>query len=148
MQALIQGGVRDIVTLGTSIPNSLRSRKICQTFSDHPVSIYFTAGVHPHDAKTCNSETIQNLKSLSNDPVIPFLVFFFFSAPFYHFSNSSFFWCPFLRKWLLLVNAGLTLIGISVPSKFKNFGLKNRSSWQSSSKSHFTFMREKPLALS
>ena len=29
-------------------------------------SLYFTAGVHPHDAKSCNVETLDALRALAN----------------------------------------------------------------------------------
>jgi TatD DNase family protein len=34
----------------------------------YPKVLYSTAGVHPHDAKSCNSNTIETLKKLAASP--------------------------------------------------------------------------------
>ena len=49
---------------GSCLKTSRKAQQIATQF-DH---LYFTAGVHPHNAKQCNSETIGELRQLLSDP--------------------------------------------------------------------------------
>lgn len=51
---------------GTCIRTSNAARKLCEQTTDYP--LYFTAGVHPHNAKTCNRETMDTLRQLAAHP--------------------------------------------------------------------------------
>jgi len=50
-----------MIITGTSIKSSRDAFKLTQNY---PYCLTSTAGVHPHDAKTCNNETIDTLTSL------------------------------------------------------------------------------------
>lgn len=58
-------GVCQVVITGTSERDS---RKAMQLAHERPGVLFFTAGVHPHDAKTCGPSTINNLAQLASDP--------------------------------------------------------------------------------
>jgi TatD DNase family protein len=57
--------VTPIIVTGTSIRSSEQAQSLCK---EHPELLYHTAGVHPHDAKSCNEGTIERLRSLASDP--------------------------------------------------------------------------------
>jgi TatD DNase family protein len=59
----VQAGVSTIITIGTD----LRSSEKAVEFSHQFESVYATVGVHPHDAKTFNAQTIDRLRELSHD---------------------------------------------------------------------------------
>ena len=61
-------GVKNIITLGTSVHSSLRCQSICKTYQGSEVALSFTAGVHPHDAKSCTPDTISQLARMASDP--------------------------------------------------------------------------------
>ena len=44
----------------------MRARDICDASSE--ASLYFTAGVHPHEAKSCDGNTISVLRELAGHP--------------------------------------------------------------------------------
>jgi TatD DNase family protein len=54
-------GVSQMLLTGTSIRNSENSSKIAQKY---PGVLYSTAGIHPHDAKSFDAQSIPKLKSL------------------------------------------------------------------------------------
>ena len=51
-----------MIITGTSERASIYAAKYA---SQYPGKLYSTAGVHPHDAKSCTSETIKNLENLA-----------------------------------------------------------------------------------
>jgi TatD DNase family protein len=58
----IAAGVYKMVVTGTSIKSSLEAQTLASRFPD---ILYSTAGVHPHNAKNCNNETIKMLRDLA-----------------------------------------------------------------------------------
>lgn len=64
----LDNGVDHMILTGTSIRGSKESAEIA---SDYPEILYSTAGIHPHDAKSFNAESIRELRKLLNlDQVI------------------------------------------------------------------------------
>lgn len=60
--------VDKIIVTGSSIPSSIKAAKYVQNY---PGVLYSTCGVHPHDAKTCDDNTIDTLRQLAqNDQVV------------------------------------------------------------------------------
>lgn len=57
----LAAGVSTMLLTGTSIRNSEQSSKIAQQY---PGILYSTAGIHPHDAKSFDNQTIPKLKTL------------------------------------------------------------------------------------
>ncbi|WP_282937435.1 TatD family hydrolase [Paenibacillus sp. RC67] len=58
-------GVSPIIITGTSLRSSLEAARYAGRF---PGQLYATAGVHPHDAKSCNDTTLKDLKKLAALP--------------------------------------------------------------------------------
>ncbi len=56
-------GVTPIIITGSSLISSKLSANYA---SKYPQMIYSTAGIHPHDAKTCNDSTMGELEKLAN----------------------------------------------------------------------------------
>lgn len=54
-------GVEAMVVTGTDLDESRKAMELC---ADDPAYLYSTAGVHPHDAKDCDGETIETLRTL------------------------------------------------------------------------------------
>ena len=61
-------GLVACVLTGTSVHSSSASRDLADSDLSDTLPLFFTAGVHPHDAKTCNQETIGQLRDLASDP--------------------------------------------------------------------------------
>ena len=59
--------VERIIITGTTVANSFEAQKMVKDHNDY--KLYFTAGIHPHNAKTCNNETINKLRELLKDPL-------------------------------------------------------------------------------
>ncbi|WP_028612299.1 TatD family hydrolase [Paenibacillus harenae] len=59
--------VTPLILTGTSLRNSLEAARYAGRYSG---KLYATAGVHPHDAKSCNEETITKLKELAALPQV------------------------------------------------------------------------------
>ena len=62
VQSAIDAGVSPLIITGTSERASVYAAKYA---SQYPGKLYSTAGVHPHDAKSCTPETIKNLENLA-----------------------------------------------------------------------------------
>lgn len=60
-------GVSPLIITGTSLRSSTEAARYAERF---PGKLYATAGVHPHDAKSCNTGTITELKKLAALPQI------------------------------------------------------------------------------
>ncbi|VDK81580.1 unnamed protein product [Litomosoides sigmodontis] len=60
-----QAGLCKIMVTGTSIKVSEEAQELAQRF---PNFLFFTAGVHPHDAKEFDDHTICKLKKLCSAP--------------------------------------------------------------------------------
>ena len=61
-----EAGVYPLIITGTN----LRSSKTASDYASRNKEIYSTAGVHPHDAKTCDDMTIEQLRQLSRQPKV------------------------------------------------------------------------------
>lgn len=62
MQSAIEAGVSPLIITGTSERSSSLAAKYA---SQYPGKLYSTAGVHPHDAKSCTQDTMKNLENLA-----------------------------------------------------------------------------------
>ncbi|MGG1637979.1 TatD family hydrolase [Paenibacillus sp. NRS-1760] len=60
-------GVSPLVITGTSLRNSMEAARYAGRL---PGKLYSTAGVHPHDAKSCTDETMKKLKQLAVQPQV------------------------------------------------------------------------------
>ncbi|KAK6023037.1 hypothetical protein OSTOST_11244 [Ostertagia ostertagi] len=56
-----QSGISKLMITGTCEKISKESMKLAETM---PGFLYFTAGVHPHDAKDFDNNTLDNLRAL------------------------------------------------------------------------------------
>ena len=64
----VAAGVSTMIVTGTSIKSSIDGQKLAQA---NPGVLFSTAGVHPHDAKNCNEQTINSLRTLAaNNEVV------------------------------------------------------------------------------
>ena len=61
-------GVGGVIVTGTSVVDSRRALKLVRSTAAHAVKLYCTAGVHPHDAKSCDEETISVLREMLQAP--------------------------------------------------------------------------------
>eukprot|EP00200_Dunaliella_tertiolecta_P002448 CAMPEP_0202344448 /NCGR_PEP_ID=MMETSP1126-20121109/4127_1 /ASSEMBLY_ACC=CAM_ASM_000457 /TAXON_ID=3047 /ORGANISM="Dunaliella tertiolecta, Strain CCMP1320" /LENGTH=299 /DNA_ID=CAMNT_0048935643 /DNA_START=105 /DNA_END=1004 /DNA_ORIENTATION=+ len=61
-----RANVASMIVTGTCLRTSLAAKELCEATTSYP--LYFTAGVHPHTAKTCNSTTIPKLRQLASSP--------------------------------------------------------------------------------
>lgn len=59
--------VSPLIITGTSVRNSVEAARYAARF---PKKLYATAGIHPHDAKSCNEETMAKLKELAALPQV------------------------------------------------------------------------------
>ncbi len=57
-------GVKALIVTGTSIEESQQAIELCL---QHPQYLYCTAGIHPHDAKTFDGNSLSQLRSLANN---------------------------------------------------------------------------------
>lgn len=60
-------GVSPLIMTGTSLRSSTEAARYAARF---PQKLYSTAGVHPHDAKSCNESTIPKLRELASQPQV------------------------------------------------------------------------------
>ncbi len=60
-----RAGVHAMILTGSSLKSTSKAAEIAEQ-SDYP--IYFTAGVHPHEAKSCTENTIDQLRSFAKHP--------------------------------------------------------------------------------
>lgn len=58
----IAAGVTTLVITGTSVPDSQRAAALAR---QRPAQSFATAGVHPHHAKDCDTQTIEALRALA-----------------------------------------------------------------------------------
>jgi len=71
LQRAREAGVSKMVLTGTSVEESRAVLALCQEYAaDFPDMLYATAGIHPHDASTLNSESIATLKQLAAAPEV------------------------------------------------------------------------------
>jgi len=67
IERAMANGVAPLIITGTSLKNSTEAARYCRRYEG---KLYATAGVHPHDAKSCNDETITKLKELAVSPQV------------------------------------------------------------------------------
>jgi TatD DNase family protein len=68
IERALEAGVHIMVVTGTSLRNSQEAQKLASFYSG---KIYSTAGVHPHDARNCDFETLKLLRKLAgNEEVV------------------------------------------------------------------------------
>ncbi|EIE24191.1 hypothetical protein COCSUDRAFT_14972 [Coccomyxa subellipsoidea C-169] len=60
-----RAGVHAMILTGSSLKSTSKAAEIAEQ-SDYP--IFFTAGVHPHEAKSCTENTIDQLRSFAKHP--------------------------------------------------------------------------------
>lgn len=63
----ISQNITPLIITGTNVKES---KKAALYAGKYPQKLYSTAGVHPHDAKSCNEQTIQQLKELAELPQV------------------------------------------------------------------------------
>lgn len=64
-----QAGVTGVLVTGTSVKASQRALTLAQSsLPAAAVQLYCTAGVHPHDAKSCDAGTVATLRELLRQP--------------------------------------------------------------------------------
>jgi TatD DNase family protein len=64
-------GVEKLILTGTSVSESDNVAQLCQIFEPQfPGMLFATAGIHPHDAKSWNSESIGRLRALAALPCV------------------------------------------------------------------------------
>lgn len=59
-----QAGVKNLIVTGTSIEESEQAIALCLQYPEY---LYCTAGIHPHDAKTFNLQSLNTLRELANN---------------------------------------------------------------------------------
>ncbi|NOY88560.1 MAG: TatD family hydrolase [FCB group bacterium] len=57
----VRSGVGKIINIGTDLPTSFDSVNLAEKFEE----VYAAVGVHPHDAKTVDEQTIEKLRELA-----------------------------------------------------------------------------------
>lgn len=67
IEAALQDKITPLIITGTNIKES---KKAASYAKKYPNRLFSTAGIHPHDAKTCNSLTIKELKDLTKQPCV------------------------------------------------------------------------------
>jgi TatD DNase family protein len=60
-------GVTTLIVTGTSLANSREGQKLA---GGRPGTLYATAGVHPHNARECDADTIGQLRQLAGNPEV------------------------------------------------------------------------------
>ena len=60
-----EAGVQKIIMPGMHIEGSRHAQRMCKFFKEY---LYFTAGVHPHNAKKWTRESLEQLEELASDP--------------------------------------------------------------------------------
>ncbi len=67
LQKSIRAGVSPLIITGTSVQSS---KKAAEFATQYPKYLYSTAGIHPHDAKSCDETTIESLRQLCKNPQV------------------------------------------------------------------------------
>ena len=61
-------GVQQMLLTGTSLVESQHALELCRQLDDKAEHLFSTAGIHPHDASSWNSDSHAQLKALLADP--------------------------------------------------------------------------------
>jgi TatD DNase family protein len=67
VQNALDAEVSQMILTGTSVRNSEESARIA---SQYPGVLFVTAGIHPHDAKSMDSQSIPKLRKLFQNPEV------------------------------------------------------------------------------
>jgi len=67
VERAVANNISPLIITGTSLRNSIEAARYTGRYEG---KLYATAGVHPHDAKNCNGETITKLKELAALPQV------------------------------------------------------------------------------
>lgn len=67
VEQALANDVKAMIALGCSIDSSHHALSVAKLF---PQTVYATAGIHPHDAKTFNETTVESLIELSTQPEV------------------------------------------------------------------------------
>ena len=59
----LAAGVKTMIVTGSSLAGSQAARQIA---SEYPGQLFSTAGVHPHDSRSCTDETIAELRKMAS----------------------------------------------------------------------------------
>ncbi|WP_413699968.1 TatD family hydrolase [Psychromonas sp. KJ10-10] len=59
-----QANVNNLIVTGTSIEESEQALELCLQYPDY---LYCTAGIHPHDAKTFNKDSLNMLRTIASN---------------------------------------------------------------------------------
>ncbi|MEH6638196.1 MAG: TatD family hydrolase [Porticoccaceae bacterium] len=71
LQRARAAGVDQVIITGTCVNSSEQALALCEQYADDfPGMLYTTAGVHPHDAKDWNSDTLLRLRKLAEQPQV------------------------------------------------------------------------------
>lgn len=62
---MLIAGVQKIMVTGTSVKSSKEALRLTRIF---PGTLYSTAGIHPHDAKSYTDETWDDLRAVAQNP--------------------------------------------------------------------------------
>ena len=60
-----QAGLTHAIVTGSDPDNSAAAIQICQQYSEHPLKLYSTVGVHPHHAELVNADSCQQMAELA-----------------------------------------------------------------------------------
>lgn len=71
VQRSIDANANTLILTGTSVKGSADAMKLAQTWWEEKKSknLYFTVGVHPHDAKSADDETLTKMKQMLQHPL-------------------------------------------------------------------------------
>lgn len=64
LKRAVDCNVTKMIITGTSVQDSVDARRLVEVHSDY--DLFFTSGVHPHDAKWCSDDTIATLEKLAS----------------------------------------------------------------------------------
>lgn len=65
IQRATDAGVKKMIVLGTSAHTTKEALRLTRM---HPGTVYCTAGIHPHDAKSWDDDTLEVLRSVASNP--------------------------------------------------------------------------------
>jgi TatD DNase family protein len=67
IERALQRGIEVMIVTGTSLKASQEALALC---ARHPGLLFATAGVHPHNARQCNDETLRALRKLADNKAV------------------------------------------------------------------------------
>ncbi|MDR0314259.1 MAG: TatD family hydrolase [Treponema sp.] len=70
MQAAANAGVKILVITGTSVSASQKAHSFIEQNKNSPCKLFFTAGIHPHEASGCDNSAIEALHGMAGQGAI------------------------------------------------------------------------------